>query len=81
LRSPFSIGRRAIRSTQNSVSATRRQTISRPSEGRTSKPVADLLQVIRARLLRTPIRRHVVENDGAGRTRFPADDLAEREPA
>jgi hypothetical protein len=43
--------------------------------------VADLLQVIRARLLRYLLRRHVVEDDGEGQTRFLADDLAEREPA
>jgi hypothetical protein len=42
--------------------------------------VADLLQVIRARLLRYLIRRRVVEDD-EGETRFLADDLAEREPA
>lgn len=42
--------------------------------------VADLLQVIRARLLRYLVRRHVVEDD-EGQTRFLADDLAEREPA
>ena len=41
--------------------------------------VADLLQVIRARLWRYLIRRRVVEDDG-GETRFLADDLAEREP-
>jgi hypothetical protein len=43
--------------------------------------VADLLQIIRARLLRYLVRRHVVEDDGEGQTRFLADDLAEREPA
>jgi hypothetical protein len=43
--------------------------------------VADLLQVIRARLLRYLVRRHVVEDDGEGQTRFLADDLQEREPA
>jgi len=42
--------------------------------------VADLLQVIRARLLRYLIRHHVVEDD-EGETRFLADDLQEREPA
>jgi hypothetical protein len=43
--------------------------------------VADLLQVIRARLLRYLVRRRVVEDDGEGQTRFLADDLAEREQA
>ena len=43
--------------------------------------VADLLQIIRARLLRYLVRHHVVEDDGEGQTRFLADDLAEREPA
>lgn len=43
--------------------------------------VADLLQIIRARLLRYLIRRHVVEDDGEGQTRFLADDLEHREPA
>jgi hypothetical protein len=42
--------------------------------------VADLLQIIRARLLRYLIRRRVVEDD-EGENRFLADDLAEREPA
>jgi hypothetical protein len=42
--------------------------------------VADLLQIIRARLLRYLVRHHVVEDD-EGQTRFLADDLAEREPA
>jgi hypothetical protein len=37
--------------------------------------VADLLQVIRARLLRYLIRRRIVEDD-EGETRFLADDLA-----
>ncbi len=43
--------------------------------------VADLLQVIRARLLRFLMRRRVVEDDAEGKTRFLADDLQEREPA
>ena len=43
--------------------------------------VADLLQIIRARLLRYLVRHRVVEDDGEGETRFLADDLAEREPA
>jgi hypothetical protein len=43
--------------------------------------VADLLSVIRARLLRYLVRRRVVEGNGEGETRFLADDLAEREPA
>jgi hypothetical protein len=43
--------------------------------------VADLLAVIRARLLRCLIRRRTVEDDGVGQTPFLADDLAEREPA
>jgi hypothetical protein len=42
--------------------------------------VADLLQVVRARLLRYLVRHHVVEDD-EGQTRFLADDLAERDPA
>jgi hypothetical protein len=43
--------------------------------------VADLLQVIRARLLRFLVRRRVVEDDAEGKNRFLADDLQEREPA
>jgi hypothetical protein len=43
--------------------------------------VADLLQVIRARLLRYLLRCRVVEDDGEGQTRFLADDLQDREPA
>jgi hypothetical protein len=43
--------------------------------------VADLLQVIRARLLCYLVRCRVVEDDGEGQNRFLADDLAEREPA
>ena len=37
--------------------------------------VADLLSVIRARLLRYLVRRRVVEGEAEGETRFLADDL------
>jgi len=43
--------------------------------------VADLLSVIRARLLRYLVRRRVVEGDAGGEPRFLADDFGEREPA
>ena len=43
--------------------------------------VADLLSVIRSRLLRYLVRRRVVEGDAGGEPRFLADDFGEREPA
>ena len=43
--------------------------------------VADLLQIIRARLLRFLVRRRVVEGDAEGDTLRLADDLEQRDPA
>ena len=43
--------------------------------------VADLLQVIRTRVMRFLVRRHVVEADTDADTMLLPDDLAERDPA